>query len=68
MTIVLSPEEIADLTDRVKFAAQARQLAHMRIPFTPRNDGSLAVLRIHVETLTAVARRDEAPRPRVRFD
>jgi hypothetical protein len=69
VSIVLSPQEIADLTDRVRTSAQARQLAHMGIPYTPRTDGSLAVLRVHVESLiAAAARRDEKPRPRVRFD
>jgi hypothetical protein len=69
MTLVLSPQEITDLTARVRARAQARQLAHMRIPYTERSDGSLAVLRVHVEGLTAAAaNRDDEPRPRVRFD
>lgn len=68
VSIVLSPKEIEDLTDRVKATAQTRQLTHLRIPWERRTDGSLVVLRVHVEALIAVARRDEKPEPRLRFD
>ena len=69
MSIVLSPADIADLTKRKRASAQARQLAHLGIPCERRTDGSLVVLRVHVEAITAAAaKRDERPRPRVRFD
>lgn len=67
MTLVLSPEEIADLTARVRVTAQARQLAHMQIPFVPRSDGSLVVLRSAVEAVTAAAVA-KPTEPRLRFD
>lgn len=63
---MLSPNEVAELTDKVKATAQAKELTHMGIPFRYRRDGSLAVLRIHVETITDTA--SKKPRPRVRFD
>lgn len=70
MTIALSPAELEDLTARKRRSAQARQLEHLRIPFTPRTDGSLLVLRAHVEAITALAsdRRDSKPEPQLRFD
>lgn len=69
MSIVLSPQEIEDLTRRSRATAQARQLAHLGIPCERRTDGSLVVLRVHVESITAAAvKRDERPKPRVRFD
>jgi hypothetical protein len=66
----LTEDQVRELTKRQKFKAQARQLQHMGIPYMPRTDGSLAVLRIHVEALTAAAaaKRDDKPKPRVRFD
>lgn len=67
MSLTLSPDELADLTDKVKATAQARELAHMGIPFKTRRDGSLAVLRVHVESLLGAV--VSQPRtPRVRFD
>lgn len=49
--IVLSEEELVDLTKKERPSAQARVLAFMDIRYRPRPDGSLAVLRIHVETI-----------------
>lgn len=68
MSLTLSPAEIEDLTDKVKSAAQARELAHMGIPFRVRRNGSLAVLRIHVETQPGATAVSSARTPRVRFD
>jgi hypothetical protein len=45
----LSDEEISSMTSRVQHAAQARALRTMGIAFKQRADGSLAVLRAHVE-------------------
>lgn len=67
--MILTPDELSALTGRQKAKAQARELDHMGIPYRPRRDGTLAVLRIHVDTAAqAPATRDEKPRPRVRFD
>lgn len=48
--LVLSQQELIELTGKVRPSAQARALDFMDIPHRPRPDGSLAVLRIHVET------------------
>jgi hypothetical protein len=45
----LTEQEIVALTDKEKPSAQARELAHLGIPCKPRRDGSLVVLRVHVE-------------------
>lgn len=47
---VLSPAELADYTGKERPSAQARALDHMGIPYRTRLNGTLAVLRIHVET------------------
>lgn len=59
--IVLSEQDLVDYTKKARPSAQARVLDHMGIPFKPRPDGSLAVLRIHVEALAG------APRPGARL-
>lgn len=68
MSLTLSPAELADLTEKVKSSAQARELDHMKIPYRVRRDGSLAVLRVHVETLLGAVSVPSARTPRVRFD
>lgn len=47
----LTDQEIADLTHRQRKPAQARVLTFMGIEHKPRPDGSLAVLRSHVERI-----------------
>ena len=54
--IVLTKDELAGFTGRTRPSAQARVLEHMGIPYRPRPDGTLAVLRIHVETSEGTAR------------
>jgi hypothetical protein len=66
--LVLSPEEIVELAKRVRFNAQARQLEHMRIPFERRTDGSLVVLRVHVDALLKAVTAAPKHEPRVRLD
>ena len=51
MTLCLTSEELHDLTARSRPAAQERQLQHLGIPCRRRSDGSIVVLRIHVERL-----------------
>lgn len=46
---ILSEEELYELTRRKYAPAQARQLRFMGIEHRPRADGSLVVLRSHVE-------------------
>ena len=45
----LTDEELLELTARQRCNAQARALAAMGINYKPRPDGSLAVLKSHVE-------------------
>lgn len=47
----LTDDEIADLTQRRRRDAQARVLSFMGIEHKRRPDGSLAVLRQHVEVV-----------------
>lgn len=49
MKMFLDSDEVRELTKRVQHAAQARTLRAMGIEHRPRPDGSLAVLRVHVE-------------------
>jgi hypothetical protein len=51
MSLCLLPDEVCTLTQRVKPSAQARELDHLGIPYERRRDGTLVVLRIHVETI-----------------
>lgn len=56
----LTAEEIFELTHRQRCKAQARALEGMGIPFRRRLDGTIAVLRVHVETIEG--HRDPADR------
>jgi hypothetical protein len=51
----LSTDEVVNMTRRVQRAAQAKMLRSMGIEFKQRADGSLAVLRAHVEKEFGVA-------------
>lgn len=68
MSLTLSTADVADLTGKVKAKAQARELTHMGIPYRVRRDGSVAVLRIHVETVEGARSVPRESRPRVRLD
>jgi hypothetical protein len=61
--ITVTPQDLVTLTDRERPSAQARVLARLGIPHRRRPDGSLIVLRCHVDTVTAaraiVARTSE---------
>ena len=63
--MILTPEEVRELTSRTRPAWQARVLDHLAIPYRRRPDGSLVVLRVHVECLPATGRGHE---PQLRFD
>jgi hypothetical protein len=61
--VILSPAELLSLTGRQRAGWQARQLEHLGIPYKRRTDGSLVVLRAHVEHL-----QDREPRrPQLRL-
>ena len=63
--MILTAKEIQELTQRNRPGWQARVLEYMGIPYKRRPDGSLVVLRIHLE-----APQDTRPRrqPQVRLD
>jgi Domain of unknown function (DUF4224) len=50
-TLLLSREEVADLTGRTQHAAQARVLRGMGIEHRVRPDGSIAVARAHFDSV-----------------
>ena len=49
MSLCLTADELEELTSKRRSDAQARELQEMGIPYRVRRDGSLVVLRIHVE-------------------
>lgn len=61
-SIVLSPQEIADLTNKKRPSAQVKELTVMRIPFKRRRDGSLAVMRIHTHHGTPAKEQHASPK------
>lgn len=61
MSICLSEEEVRELTGKRHRRAQAEELHRLGIPCRPRSDGSLIVLRVHVE----VEQARSAPEPRL---
>lgn len=62
--MILSPDQLIELTGKKYASAQARELDYLGIPYKPRTDGSLVVLRIHVEGTQDV--RPSRREPRVR--
>jgi hypothetical protein len=49
--IVLTKEELAELTGKERPSAQVRALTQMGIPYRKRPDGSPVVFRVHLEGL-----------------
>lgn len=47
--MILSAQELVEVTARERPCAQARELEHLGIPYRRRRDGSLVVMRSHVE-------------------
>jgi hypothetical protein len=54
----LSADEVRVLTGRTRPAFQVRQLEHLGIPYKRRTDGTLVVLRAHLEHLREPPRRE----------
>jgi hypothetical protein len=57
MTWLLTVDELRELTAKRRSDAQRRSLDYMSIPYLVRPDGSLAVLRSHVEAPQSAAPR-----------
>jgi len=49
--MILTEEEIIEITERKQYTQQAKILRFLGITFMPRPDGSLVVLKMHVEKL-----------------
>lgn len=63
--MILTADEVAELTRRARPTWQARVLDHLGIPYRRRPDGTLVVLKAHVEFLPGAG---QAPEPRLRLD
>ncbi|THF64355.1 DUF4224 domain-containing protein [Pseudothauera rhizosphaerae] len=63
--LFLTPDELRELTGRIRHGAQARALRGMGIEHRVRPDGTVAVLRTHVEQQFAAptARPKREPQP-----
>lgn len=64
----LGPDELYGLTQRRRRDAQARMLRAMGVEHRVRADGSVAVLRAHVEQLFGAARTSRVERPETEPD
>ena len=62
--MILTPQEIRELTQRARPAWQVRVLDHIGVPYRRRPDGTLIVMRSHVEMQPVVSPR----RPQLRLD
>jgi hypothetical protein len=59
----LSKDELHALTNRIQYAAQVRTLRAMGIQHCVRPDGSVAVMRSHIEALFGVQNRTASRSP-----
>lgn len=59
MTVILTPDQLADLTGKRRSDAQRRELDYLRVPYKVRRDGSLIVLRRDVEPGATIAQQQE---------
>lgn len=62
-TTFLTAEEVAQMTGRVQRTAQTRELTHMGVIHKLRADGSVLVLRAHVEQLLGYQAESKAKEP-----
>lgn len=58
--MILTQEQVSELTGRRRRDAQAKVLRHMGIEFRRRPDGSLAVSRAHVDAVLGVPAHGKA--------
>ena len=61
-SMFLDSGEIRELTNRIQHASQAKVLRAMGIEHRARPDGSIAVLRAHVEQVFGARSTDDKPR------
>lgn len=66
--LTLTPDEIVELTARVRKSAQRQTLMQLGIPFQIRPDGSPVVLRVAMEAALGYAPKNQKPQsPRLRL-
>lgn len=53
--ILLTKDELRELTERIQSDAQARELDTIGIPYSRRRDRSLIVMRANVETILGLS-------------
>jgi hypothetical protein len=58
--MILTQEQLSELTGRRRHDAQAKVLRHMGIEFRQRPDGSLAVSLAHVDSVLGAPARGKA--------
>lgn len=63
MSVFLTRDEVADLTGKVRFAAQVRVLSEMRIPFVINAANRPIVARATVERILGAAVAAPTPLP-----
>jgi hypothetical protein len=66
-TMLLAASELRELTGKARSDAQRRALDRMGILYRLRPDGTLAVLRVHVEMILGAGSTIQAPEPELRF-
>ncbi len=64
----LSDDEIELVTGRQRFSAQKRMLERMKIPFIPRPDNTLLVLRSNVLRKFGIVEKATAAKARPNFE
>jgi GTP cyclohydrolase III len=67
MNLTLTRDEIQELTGSARADAQARELAHMRIPYRTRRNGKIVVLRFDVINSDGTATKVEPASPALRL-
>lgn len=60
--MILSADELRELTGKTRSDAQARELDHLGIPYKKRRDDSIVVLRFDLERRTITG-----PEPAIHF-
>lgn len=61
--MILTPEQLVELTRAKRSDAQRRELDHLGIPYRVRRDGTLVVLAADVAGLGTIAPRLSTPEP-----
>lgn len=66
--LTLTEAEVRELTRKVRYSAQARELRHLGVDYKPRADGSLVVLRSAVGSALGGGTPSASPSTEPNFD